>query len=58
VWINDPELGQEWRNGPKASQAVAHDELIVRKPSIAKFGAALPEIHHWKWGATNAGKPA
>jgi Phosphoketolase len=25
---------------------------------IGKYGEDLPEIRYWKWGATNAGKPA
>jgi xylulose-5-phosphate/fructose-6-phosphate phosphoketolase len=34
------------------------DKLIERKQCIDKYGEDLPEICHWTWGATNAGKPA
>jgi hypothetical protein len=29
------------------------DKLIEHKQYIDKYGEDLPEIRHWKWGATN-----
>jgi xylulose-5-phosphate/fructose-6-phosphate phosphoketolase len=34
------------------------DKLIAHKQYIGQCGEDLQEIRHWKWGATNAGKPA
>jgi phosphoketolase len=34
------------------------DNLIEHKQYIDKYGEDLLEIRHWKWGATNGGKPA
>jgi len=34
------------------------DKLIEHKPIHRHIREDLPEIRHWTWGATNAGKPA
>jgi hypothetical protein len=31
------------------------DKLIEHKEYIDRYGEDLPEIRHWKWGATNGG---
>ena len=58
IWKNDQEIGQNGRKGRKRLKQQLQDKLIEHKQYIDKYGEDLPEIRNWKWGATNAGKPA